>query len=525
MKRKLKTITLFILLIAVFQLGVTKVEALTVDSLKYRINQYSKSFDIYGTINNGNEFSSTFGNEGFLTFFQVGDFDDGSFNYINTFNADKVIDGIKVNVSLSEDNDSNSVIAKYSFTNVSDEKQTFRFGTYADNKLAENDKAAIYKDGHSRIIVTQDDSTNYPETYGTQFSISFSPEVNTSRLGIYDYNDACTDYMFVDGDVLSYTYYDGKDTIITYSWNDTLEVNETKTYTVTFNARVAETSTVKFYKYGESTPIVKDVLVGGAIMTETVNSEENYIYEWNTKKDGTGKYYPANKSIIVPEKDMVLYEIKYDKNHNIVIDSNDNVNITTENGSSVEHHGTLKYNITPKVGYKIVSVMVNNVERLSEVKNNVLTINDVMGDVNIDVKAVPDYKITNGANQKYVVNKDSKLIFETNSKYEAFANDGKLYVDNTLVNKNNYSFAKDSDGKIIFTLNKKYLDTLSNGSHNLKIAFNDGGEITTTFTIQNNTLIENPETSDNIVYFIATSVISMIGLAGVNIFKRKQLNN
>ena len=166
--------------------------------MKYRTNSYK--YDIYGFINSSEEFGTTFANEGYDTIFQVGNKD---YRYITKFNTDTEIDGIKVNVSLSDGSDGKSVIVKYSFTNVSGEKLTFKIGTYADNLLAHNDEAAIYKDGHSKIIVTQDNLTTYPETYGTQFSISFSPEVSTSWLGVYDYNEAITDHMFDDGDVLS----------------------------------------------------------------------------------------------------------------------------------------------------------------------------------------------------------------------------------------------------------------------------------------------------------------------------------
>lgn len=77
MKRKLKIMILFILLIVVCQIGITKVEALTVDSLKYKIitNYYGfkVSYDIYGTINSDTEFTTTYGGKGYYTFLQVGE--------------------------------------------------------------------------------------------------------------------------------------------------------------------------------------------------------------------------------------------------------------------------------------------------------------------------------------------------------------------------------------------------------------------------------------------------------------------
>ena len=535
LKKKLKKMSLFILLAVVCQIGVVKVEAFTMNSLKYRLNSSSDTFDVYGTINSGTEFDTTYANDGYYTILKV---DNNEEKFVDKINADTEIDGIKVNVSLSEGNDNKTVVVKYLLTNVSNKSKTFKLATSADNELANNDYAAIYKDGHSKVIVTQDyystsceeyddydDCASYIDSYGAQLVIGFYPEVSTSWIGNLN-NDDIMENLFTDGAVLSYTLDDQADTIFAYSWIGSLAAGESKTYTTTFNAKVAEKSTVKFYKYGETEPITKEALLGGSVKTEIVHEEENYVYEWNTKKDGTGSYYPANRSILVSEKDMKLYELKYDKNHNIVIESNNNVTITTENGNEIEHHGTLKYKLTPKDGYKIVSVMVNNVEKVSELKDNVLTLNDVMGDVNIDVKAVPDYKLIDGVNQNYVVNKDNQLKFKVNAEYNLFANGGKVYVDNVLLDAENYSY-EDSGGNILFTLNKKYLDGLSIGNHEIKFVFGDEGEAVTNFTIEKDTTsIDNPQTGDNIVFYIVIGTLSMIGLVvvGIYIYRKKQEN-
>lgn len=533
MIKKLKLMSLFILLTVVYQIGVIKVDALTIDSLKYRINSDGEAYDVYGIINSGTEFDTTYANDGYYTFLKV---DNNEVEFVDKINTDVNINGIKVNISLSKGNDNKTVIVKYLLTNVSNESKTFKLASTADNELADNDYAAIYKDGHSKVIVTQDynptncetdddECTAYIDSYGTQLTIAFSPEVSTSWIGNLN-TDEIMENLFTDGKILSYTLDDQADTIFAYSWAGSLAAGESKTYTTTFNAKVAEKSTVKFYKYGETEPITKEALLGGSVKTETVHEEDNYVYEWNTKKDGTGNYYPANRSMLVSEKDMKLYELKYDKNHNIILNSNNNVTITTENGNAVEHHGTIKYNLTPKEGYKIVSVIVNDNEKVNELKDNILTLTDVMGDVNINVKAVPDYKLTEGANQNYVVNKDNQLKFKVNAGYDLFARGGKVYIDNVLLDTENYS-TKDSDGNALFVLNKKYLDSLASGTHEIKFVFADEGEAITNFTIEKDSnSINNPKTSDNIVFYISTGIISIICLIGTSIhtYKRKQVN-
>ncbi len=541
-EKKLKMMSLIILLIGIYLIGSIKVGALTVRTFEYKViegttgntfiyNDINSSFDVYGTIKNNSDdyssFSTTYDDDGYFTFLKVGNNDE---KLVDKYNADAEIDGINVNISLSKDSNTNSINVKYTLTNTSDEIQSVKLGTTADNKLSYNDQAAIYKEGHSKIVVTQDNNPTdcgsyecqvYKNSYGIQIVMDFSPEVTTSWIG--DWYSGFWENIFTDGNVTSYTVDDEVDSVFAYSWSDTFEPGESKTYTAKFTAREAEKSTVRFYKYEENDPIIKEVLLGGSVKTETVHEEDNYIYEWNTKQDGTGNYYPANRSILVTVKDMTLYELKYDKNHNIVLESNENVTITTENDSVVEHHGTLKYNLTPKEGYKIVSVMVNDVEKVSELKENVLTIENVMGNVNIDVKAVPDYKLTEGANQKYVVNKDNQLKFKANVSYDLFASGGKIYVDNVLVDEENYSY-ENSDGKVLFTLNKKYLDTLSTGNYDIKFVFSDEGEAVTTFSVEN--YINNPKTGDNIIFYGAIGALSILGLVeiGIHIIRRRQKN-
>ena len=66
------------------------------------------------------------------------------------------------------------------------------------------------------------------------------------------------------------------------------------------------------------------------------------------------------------------------------------------------------------------------------------------------------------------------------------------------------------------------MNSLSVGTHNLKVVFNDGGSAETTFTIAEKTS-SNPQTGDNIMFYISMLGLSIIGLAGAGIYSKKRL--
>ena len=138
-----------------------------------------------------------------------------------------------------------------------------------------------------------------------------------------------------------------------------------------------------------------------------------------------------------------------------------------------------------------------------------------------------DYKVVEGANQTYTKNKSEDATFKINAEYNLFENGGKVYIDNVLVDSKYYI---SKAGSMIITLKKEYVDTLSVGEHTIKFVFNDGKEAITKFEIKeeksSNSNVENPKTGDNIAFYIATGILSIIGIAGLSMitYRKKQMN-
>ena len=223
-------------------------------------------------------------------------------------------------------------------------------------------------------------------------------------------------------------------------------------------------------------------------------------------------------------------------------------------GATVDPDGTVTvsygdnkdFTITANTGYKLVKVLVNDVEKTLD--GNTLKLKNITSNMKIKVVVEKiEYKVIEGAEQTYTITEDTEARFRIDADYSLFNN--KVYVDNVLVDSSNYT---SKSGSTIIVLNKDYVDTLAVGEHTLKVAFADGGEAETTFTIarkaednnnnednnennnENNTPSKpedkeemkdngsNPKTGDNIMLYVAIASISIIGLGATTIVAKKK---
>lgn len=196
----------------------------------------------------------------------------------------------------------------------------------------------------------------------------------------------------------------------------------------------------------------------------------------------------------------------------------------TPNGAVAVNYGEDKeFTITANSGYKLVKVLVDEVDKTADMVGDTLKLTNITSNINLEVvveKIV--YEVTEGANQEYTITKDSEAKFKINADFRMF-DGGKVYVDDELVDPNNYTA---ESGSTIITLKKEYVDKLSIGKHTLKVVFSDGGQATTIFNVAKTIVpVENPNTLDNVMIYIVSGILSIIGITGaITFYKRKQKN-
>ena len=201
----------------------------------------------------------------------------------------------------------------------------------------------------------------------------------------------------------------------------------------------------------------------------------------------------------------------------------DGATITPNGAVAVSYGEDKEFTITANSGYKLVKVLVDGTDKTADMVGDTLKLTNITSNINLEVvveKIV--YEVTEGANQKYTITKNNEAKFKINADFRLF-DDGKVYVDNELVDPKNYTA---ESGSTIITLKKEFVDTLSVGEHTLKVLFNDGGEAITTFNVARVTVpTDNPQTGDNIGFYIISGILSIVGLAGAGIFYRRKQTN
>ena len=201
----------------------------------------------------------------------------------------------------------------------------------------------------------------------------------------------------------------------------------------------------------------------------------------------------------------------------------DGATITPNGAVAVSYGEDKEFTITANSGYKLVKVLVDGTDKTADMVGDTLKLTNITSNINLEVvveKIV--YEVTEGANQKYTITKNNEAKFKINADFRLF-DDGKVYVDNELVDPKNYTA---ESGSTIITLKKEFVDTLSVGEHTLKVLFNDGGEAITTFNVVREMVpTDNPQTGDNIGFYIISGILSIVGIVGAGIFYRRKQTN
>ena len=329
-----------------------------------------------------------------------------------------------------------------------------------------------------------------------------------------------------------------------FTWNDasTSLIVGTHTYKATYTP--SDTNNYNFINNIDIKVVTKDIFN----VTTKVNGGNGTINgPFMNVVEGTKK-----EIIFTPEVGFMIDKVKVNgvettitnNKLTLTVDENKNIEVSYKKipftitvvdieGATIDPDGVFIVNygdskdftIYANYGYKFIKVLVNGVDKTDEMIGDTLTLNNITANMEIEVvveKIV--YEVIDGANQTYTTAKDNEAKFRIDAEYGLFMQGGKVYVDDELIEEDNYTTEK---GSTIITLKQSYLDKLNVGKHTLKVTFADGGVATTNFTIAKEVpVVNNPKTSDNIMLYITTGIISVIGLIGASLFviRRKQEN-
>lgn len=344
-----------------------------------------------------------------------------------------------------------------------------------------------------------------------------------------------------------------------FTWNNPSELLTAGTYTYKATYTPTDTTNYKTVTDIEISVVVKNKFVLSGIVNGghgTINVSSLEVLEGDTAEVtfAPDEGYMIDKVLVEGTEVEVTgnkLELTMD-GHKLVVVSYKKIpfTITVENveGATVDpsevvtvNYGDNKnFTITANSGYKLVKVLVNDEEKALD--GNTLKLKNITSNMKIKVVVEKiEYKVIEGAEQTYTITEDTEARFRINADYSLF--DKKVYVDDILVDSANYT---SESGSTIITFSKEYIDTLAIGQHTLKVAFTDGGEAKTTFTIarqfeenNNNENVSlntenkeemkdngsNPKTGDNVMLYIAIVSMSIIGLGATTVAAKKNKTN
>lgn len=289
-----------------------------------------------------------------------------------------------------------------------------------------------------------------------------------------------------------------------------------KISTQTFNViyATAEDKTIKEVEVDYNTLVTQEdsnkFKVGYTATGYYSNKELTTPFDFNTKITSNTKIYVK----LIPN----TYKLTLDDNNNNVTEVDVTYDQTYENKLPTPQRANYQF-----AGWYLDNGTFTNEVSETDVVN--ITKATTLYAKWVDVNYV--YSFIEGKNQKYIIGKSSMARFRIDADYSLFEADGKVYVDNKELTTNQYT---SKPGSIIITLLKNYVDTLKEGTHELKVTFNNKS-VTTTFKVtkqknNDNVVIEelknNDNTTDNTAIYIIGFTVSFILLAGLIVALRKK---
>ena len=237
--------------------------------------------------------------------------------------------------------------------------------------------------------------------------------------------------------------------------------------------------------------------------------------------DGIEQRVTNNTLEVTARNNDSLLIVKYKKIQYTITVKASNAQVDIKTKQMVDYGSTQAIRITPDFGYRLISVLVDNEESINKLENGVLTLNNILSNKQIEIIATRiTYNVVDGKDQTYTVGSSTSATFKIDASYELFNTNGKVYVDDNIVEEKNYT---SKEGSTIITFNKAYMDTLKDGTHNLTVVFNNGGEAKATFKVVNTgNRIINPITMDTIKQYLKIFILSILAVLIV-MFYRKQI--
>ena len=221
---------------------------------------------------------------------------------------------------------------------------------------------------------------------------------------------------------------------------------------------------------------------------------------WNSKKDGSGKNY------------TYIYWRRWDKDDKGDVEKD--TLIKNSFGAEYYQNVTLYATWTKNVD---TGETVKEIKSDGDIKASIVFEEEIDNDYVLDIKKIEVKKELADKNIKYLVDinmlKNNQAVQVNGIKMKI-----RIVLPEDLKGYNNY--------KVVYILNDEIKETIPAIIEDGYIVFETSHLSQYGIVATSNEIVENPKTSDNIVLYLATSILSIMGFVGASVFiyKKRQAN-
>ena len=251
------------------------------------------------------------------------------------------------------------------------------------------------------------------------------------------------------------------------------------------------TETIKFSIFGKhKINISIENVVGGTCPESIIGAIEGTEHTLNFIPDegyelsevtvnGVSKTINQNSIVVKAGSEDLNVVASFNKKSYTLKINTENATVNVPSSISVEYGENKEIEIIPNFGYKVTSVLVNNVEKASSIVDDKLLLNNIKKNIIVNIKAERIiYPCILGDGQTYLKGSNIFPYFEFDADMILF---DFINIDGETVDLENYSIKQ---GSTIVMFTKDYWESLPVGVHTLDVSYRDGGISTARFTIK-----------------------------------------
>ena len=251
------------------------------------------------------------------------------------------------------------------------------------------------------------------------------------------------------------------------------------------------TETIKFSIFGKhKININVENVVGGTCPESIIGAIEGTEHTLKFTPDegyelseitvnGISKTINQNSIVVKAGSEDLNVVASFNKKTYTLSINTENATVNVPSNISVEYGENKEIEIIPNFGYKVTSVLVNNVEKVSSIVNDKLLLNNIKKNVVVNIIAEKIiYPCILGNGQTYLKGSNIFPYFEFDADMILF---DFINIDGNTVDLENYSIKQ---GSTIVMFTKDYWESLSVGVHTLDVFYRDGGISTAKFIVK-----------------------------------------